>query len=116
MIIIIQKSLLTKKSQDKIYTNVGGVLISVNPYKFIPYLYSLKSPGEAPAVSNITSPGGHSHKKANHDGSAASSGSHNHGEEEELQTGPHVYLIAQQAIEAVEQSKVMILIHEKYIK
>jgi hypothetical protein len=89
------------------------VLISVNPYKFIPYLYSLKSPGEPPSVSNITSPGGHGHKKTNHDASAASSAVHNHGEEEELQTGPHVYLIAQQAIEAVEQSKVMNLIYQK---
>jgi myosin-5 len=96
--------LITRRfKKDKIYTNVGGVLISVNPYKFIPYLYSLRSPGEA-APAPVTSPIGGSKKMLDGSGAAAAS---SYGDDEELQTGPHVYLIAQNAIEAVEQSKVL---------
>ena len=72
--------------RDKIYTNVGGVLISVNPYKVIPRLYTLKAPqGESSRTASVAA-------DADEDASTTE--------------GPHVYRIAQQALEAVESSKV----------
>jgi myosin heavy subunit len=75
--------LCARFQQDKIYTNVGGVLISVNPYKLIPKLYSLKAPGEASSAAAAAS--------AESDTSLAAVES----------GGPHVYLIAQQALEVL---------------
>lgn len=37
--------LIRRFQSDDIYTNVGGVLISINPYKFIPNLYTLGTTG-----------------------------------------------------------------------
>lgn len=86
--------------QDKIYTNVGGVLISVNPYKTIPNLYSLKAPGgdnhSAASPSGAAAVGGDSKDGGGGDGRDYKSMLED--------TGPHVYLIGQQALEAVEAS------------
>ncbi len=98
---------------DKIYTNVGGVLISVNPYKFIPRLYTLKAPGEASggaASSDATAgvgAGADTALAAAASSEGAGSSSSSGASQESSGSGssaPHVYGIAQQALEALTAS------------
>jgi len=80
--------LCNRFQQDNIYTNVGGVLISVNPYKLIPKLYSLNAPSDATkALTGAAASGGSGGGVED----AASAGVENE--------GPHVYIIAQNALE-----------------
>jgi hypothetical protein len=79
--------LCARFQRDKIYTNVGGVLISVNPYKLIPKLYSLKAPSDA----NKALTGGSA--------AAAAGGGAEDAAAAVESDGPHVYFIAQNALE-----------------
>jgi len=85
--------IISRFKKDKIYTNVGGVLISVNPYKFIPNLYTLKTSGGQAAAATGAAVASPTAVASQGDASDAVVG-----------YGPHVYSVAEGALEAMAPS------------